>query len=540
MIDSLTTGTRQFTQEELDRFQGQDSGEFSKGMRSSTLSMRQGLSNAMGAVGGAMGFDEYAKDQYQQADALGMRAQNAAPRVTSFRDIKGAGDAVDWGMGVAGGLLPSAAVGVGAGLLGAVVLGAVVELAIVRRFFRAPRLLLTVATIGVSQLLVVAATLLPRWWGKTIFADQTMPDPFQASIEIGNQTFGGAELLALVVAPVLMAALALFLQGTDIGIAVRASAERGDRAALLGVPVKRLQTLVWVLAAVLSYVGVFLHAGIFGFGAGAALSPQALTFALAALVLGRLDHLPAITASAVALRILEQGVRATYPSNPGRVYVVLAAVVLVSLVVRRATTTRASADAVSSWTAAEEVRPIPRELASLTVVRVLRAVGPLLVLAGPGSGKTRVITHRAAYLARTITQSRHILAITFTNKAAREMEKRVVHLLGGTGKLDGLSIGTFHAICARILRVEAEFTTRTRDYLIFDTSDQQAVVKQALIELNKVKDSYNVSRLAQAGAVAALDDQESMLAHVARVRATRERVIRSRRPPRADLTEPLP
>ena len=272
-------------------------------------------------------------------------------------------------------------VGAFLGLGVAVLLGAVVELAIVRRFFRAPRLLLTVATIGVSQLLVVAATLLPRWWGKTIFADQTMPDPFQASIEIGNQTFGGAELLALVVAPVLMAALALFLQGTDIGIAVRASAERGDRAALLGVPVKRLQTLVWVLAAVLSYVGVFLHAGIFGFGAGAALSPQALTFALAALVLGRLDHLPAITASAVALRILEQGVRATYPSNPGRVYVVLAAVVLVSLVVRRATTTRASADAVSSWTAAEEVRPIPRELASLTVVRVLRAVGPLLVLA---------------------------------------------------------------------------------------------------------------------------------------------------------------
>jgi branched-chain amino acid transport system permease protein len=272
-------------------------------------------------------------------------------------------------------------VGAFLGLGVAVLLGAVVELAIVRRFFRAPRLLLTVATIGLSQLLVVAANLLPRWWGKTIFADQTLPDPFEASVEIGNQTFGGAELLALGLAPLLLVALAAFLQTTDIGVAVRASAERADRAALLGVPVKRLQTLVWVVAAVLSYVGVFLHAGIFGFGAGAALSPQALAFALAALVLGRLDHLPAVTVAAVALRILEQGVRATYPNHPGRVYVVLAAVVLVGLVVRRASTSRASADAVSSWTAAEEVRPVPRELASLSVVRILRAAGPLVVLA---------------------------------------------------------------------------------------------------------------------------------------------------------------
>ncbi len=110
--------------------------------------------------------------------------------------------------------------------------------------------------------------------------------------------------------------------------------------------------------------------------------------------------------------------------------------------------------------------------------------GPVLVLAGPGSGKTRVLTHRIAYLIEEMdVRAWHIMAVTFTNKAAREMEKRVMTLLGGTGKLDGLSIGTFHAICARILRVEAEFTTRTRDYLIFDTTDQQTVVKQALDEI---------------------------------------------------------
>lgn len=268
------------------------------------------------------------------------------------------------------------------GLLAAVALGAVVELAIIRRFFRAPRLLLTVATIGLSQLLVVAAVLMPRWWGLRIFADQRLPDPFQVSVEIGSQTFGGTEVLAVVLAPALMLALALFLRGTDIGVAVRASAERADRAALLGIPVRRLQTLVWVVAAVLSYVGVFLHAGIFGFGGASTISPQALVFALGALVLGRMDHLPAITASAVALRVLEQGVLANNPSNPGRTYVVLAAVLLAALVVRRASTRRASTDAVSTWSAAEEIRPVPRELAALPLVRTLRmAIPAVLVLA---------------------------------------------------------------------------------------------------------------------------------------------------------------
>lgn len=272
-------------------------------------------------------------------------------------------------------------VGLVAGLGSAIVLGAVVELAIIRRFFRAPRLLLTVATIGLSQLLIVGGLLLPRLWGKEIFADQTVPDPFTARVEIGNQVFGGSEILAVIVAPILLVALAVFLRGTDVGIAVRASAERSDRAALLGVPVRRLQTLVWVVAATLSFVGVFLHAGIFGFPSAASLSPQTLLFALGALVLGRLDHLPAITLSAVALRILDQGVAANNPNTPGRVYVVIAVVILVSLVVRRAGTRRTDTDGSSSWTAADEVRPVPIELRRLGIVRVARYVVPLAAVA---------------------------------------------------------------------------------------------------------------------------------------------------------------
>jgi DNA helicase-2/ATP-dependent DNA helicase PcrA len=111
--------------------------------------------------------------------------------------------------------------------------------------------------------------------------------------------------------------------------------------------------------------------------------------------------------------------------------------------------------------------------------------GPVLVLAGPGSGKTRVLTHRIAWLVeQRDVRAWHIMAVTFTNKAAREMENRVIGLLGGSGKLDGLSIGTFHAICARILRVEAEYTSFTRDYAIFDTDDQLAVMTQVIGDLN--------------------------------------------------------
>ncbi len=109
--------------------------------------------------------------------------------------------------------------------------------------------------------------------------------------------------------------------------------------------------------------------------------------------------------------------------------------------------------------------------------------GPVLVLAGPGSGKTRVLTHRIAYLIQDEGISPyHVVAVTFTNKAAAEMRERVEKLLGG--HLDGLHIGTFHSICARLLRIEADHTPYARDYVIYDTDDQMSVIKNVLADMN--------------------------------------------------------
>jgi len=110
--------------------------------------------------------------------------------------------------------------------------------------------------------------------------------------------------------------------------------------------------------------------------------------------------------------------------------------------------------------------------------------GPVLVLAGPGSGKTRVLTHRVAWLIleRAVPPHR-VMAVTFTNKAAREMRQRLQPLLGH-GRTAGLTLGTFHATCARILRREGTAIGIPRDYVIFDADDQRALVRQVLRDLN--------------------------------------------------------
>jgi DNA helicase-2/ATP-dependent DNA helicase PcrA len=127
--------------------------------------------------------------------------------------------------------------------------------------------------------------------------------------------------------------------------------------------------------------------------------------------------------------------------------------------------------------------------------------GPVLVLAGPGSGKTRVLTRRIAYLIDEAGIAPwNILAVTFTNKAAREMRERVELIFedkfgkplpGQPPRLGGLTIGTFHSVCARVLRVESAAIGFTRDWVIYDTSDQLSLLRALLREMNMDEKRYS-------------------------------------------------
>ncbi len=265
------------------------------------------------------------------------------------------------------------------GILVGLALGAVVELCFIRRFFRSPRLILTVATIGVSQLLMGVGLILPSLFDMRI-PPQSFPSPFDFSLSIHPIIFRGNDVLAMVVIPVVIVGLAAFFRYTSVGIAVRASADSTDRAFLVGIPVKRIQMIVWVLAAGLATVALILRAGIVGLPIGSVLGPAVLLRALAAAVIGRMQNLPVIFVAAVALGVVEQSI--IWHTGRGLLVApILFGTVLVALLLQRRGQT-ARAEEASAWQAAAEARPVPRELRDLPPVRTaFRALaGGLAVL----------------------------------------------------------------------------------------------------------------------------------------------------------------
>lgn len=247
-------------------------------------------------------------------------------------------------------------IGLGAGLALAVVAGVVVEMAIIRRFQHAPRLVLTVATLGITQLLVLLGILVPRWWGRNLASERISP-PVDWKLTIDGFILNANDLIALIVAPVTMAGVALFLARSRTGLAIRASSERSDRAAMLGIPVSRINTVVWAVAAVLAYLALFLKSGITGVPLGSAVGLPTMLQALAALVIGRFERLPTIACMAIALGILRAGVLWN-ADTPFLAYPIMAAVMFAVLLVQRTGSTRREQDTTSSWRGAEEVRPL--------------------------------------------------------------------------------------------------------------------------------------------------------------------------------------
>src|SRR5687767_6114140 len=137
----------------------------------------------------------------------------------------------------------------------------------------------------------------------------------------------------------------------------------------------------------------------------------------------------------------------------------------------------------------DALNPVQREAAE-------HGEGPLLILAGAGSGKTRALTYRVAQLIARGVPPHKILAVTFTNKAAGEMRERIERLVGAGAK--GCWIGTFHATCARILRTDGEAIGLPRDFVVFDDTDQLTLIKEVATELSLNPDVFKPRALLSA------------------------------------------
>jgi branched-chain amino acid transport system permease protein len=282
-------------------------------------------------------------------------------------------------------------------LVGAVILGGVAEVTLVRRFAKAPRLILTVVTVGVGFLLLIFEFYVKQWVGGRLqdVLSLRFPTPFRRfSWDIGPTRLTGDHIFAIVVVGLLVVALAAFFKYTDIGIAVRASAENGERASLLGIPVNRVSTIVWILATVLSAIGVFLRTPLVGLPLSGFVGPSILLLGLATAVIARMESMPTAFFAGMFIGVIERAaVFATRRAALGEA--VMFVVIVAALLIQRGRLSRALEGETSSWQSVREYRPIPNELRRLPEIiwgrlGLFTAVGAL-ALAMPwilGSGKT--------------------------------------------------------------------------------------------------------------------------------------------------------
>jgi branched-chain amino acid transport system permease protein len=257
------------------------------------------------------------------------------------------------------------------GFASAIVLGVLVEFLFLRIFFRAPRLIVTVATIGVTDLLVALGLFLPAWLGAP--TNNQYPPFFDATFTVSGAVFDGNDVLVMIVVPIVLIALASFFRWSPTGVALKASAENADRASLLGIPVRRLQSVVWGLAGLLAFIAIYLRIGVVGIGIGRALDPSLLLMALGAAVMARMERMPTAVLAAIGLTIVEKAAVFHYPSIAFGT-AIPAAIVLVALAFQRTSMVdRLSSAATSTWQATREIKAIPAELRSQRAVRLTQA-----------------------------------------------------------------------------------------------------------------------------------------------------------------------
>lgn len=266
----------------------------------------------------------------------------------------------------------------------AVALGGLVGVAvgtlIDRRFGRSSRLLVTVATIGIEQLLGGIAIFVPQWFHGPNLIANFRTGLSKMHTEVTPVVFNGNDLVALLVVPAVVALVAWFLLGTDAGRAVRAIAENPDRARLVGVPVRRLLTMVWALSGMVAALAVMLQAPRAGVPLDAATGPEVLLAPLAAAIVARMESLYMAFAAAVGLGLIQAVVGLNVSKQAVQTPVFLL-VILLALLIQRRPAGRASAEEDGSWAGGAGPRPVPQILRGLPEVRAARAGGWMILAA---------------------------------------------------------------------------------------------------------------------------------------------------------------
>lgn len=300
--------------------------------------------------------------------ALGLVLVYRATRVVNFAqaEIGGLASAVAVLMVTGHGLPYLLAVPLG--LLAAAATGLAVDAVVVKRFERSPRLIFTVATIGVAQIIGATQLALPSLFGD-LRPLSGFTTPFQLKLTVGPILFTGDHVLALVVAVLATLGLRWFLSRTDAGVAIRGVSDSVERAMLLGVPVRSLSRLTWVVAALLSGVGVLLATPIRGVNVGVIAGASSLLPALTAAVLGRMTSLWRTMAAALLLGVFQQAIFWSFPRSTV-VDVVQVVIVLGALLLQREAFKRGGR--VDGESLVQLVRPIPAAIRDLPVMRGIR------------------------------------------------------------------------------------------------------------------------------------------------------------------------
>jgi branched-chain amino acid transport system permease protein len=294
-----------------------------------------------------------------------------------------------------------------------------------KRFFFAPRLLVTALTITVQFALIGFAITISSFpiFGQS--GDRTLAQrlgaeqvklPFRGfHFHIGSNklAFGFPEVFAIGMCLLALAAVTYFLYRTRTGVAVRAAAENSERASLLGIPIRQMSTVVWTIAGALSALSLLLLGTITDFTSASGGATTTLIRALAAATLARMKSIPVAVATAIGIELATQAVRWTYPDRVELLDLGLLLLIVIGLLFQSRDRERGSEGEAGTWQTIEEFRPVPRELLGIRGVRVSRwvvggvilavvAILPWLLQVGPMLEAGRVLIYTLVILSLVV------------------------------------------------------------------------------------------------------------------------------------------